>query len=216
MVKVRELIKNGAIGKIANVNVSLGFVAEKRHPSKDHRLFKMDCGGGALLDVGVYCLSAISMVAKCIDPEMKATSIQSSMEFDEETKTDNQCTAVVTYKSNNNHTRPLMATFSCSFLCEYPRRLEICGTEGIITVSNSFHRPESVTLDETNGKVSVFDFPKEYAYGLGYYYEILHLLHMISDKQVESPVMPLQETIEIMQIMDAIRKQHNFFYPKEE
>ena len=51
-----EIIASGAIGRVLSVNATLGYnVADKE------RIMRLDLGGGALLDLGVYCLNFIRM-----------------------------------------------------------------------------------------------------------------------------------------------------------
>ena len=59
MEEVRRLVSGGAIGEVRMLNVDFGFRADLDPAS---RLFDQRLGGGALLDVGVYCVSFASMV----------------------------------------------------------------------------------------------------------------------------------------------------------
>ena len=59
MEEVRRLVSEGAIGEVRMLNVDFGFRADLDPAS---RLFDQRLGGGALLDVGVYCVSFSSMV----------------------------------------------------------------------------------------------------------------------------------------------------------
>jgi predicted dehydrogenase len=59
MEEVRRLVSEGAIGEVRMLNVDFGFRADLDPAS---RLFDQRLGGGALLDVGVYCVSFASMV----------------------------------------------------------------------------------------------------------------------------------------------------------
>jgi predicted dehydrogenase len=59
MAKVRTLLAAGAIGEVRMLSADLGFRAA---PGRPPRLFDPACGGGALLDVGVYVVSFSSMV----------------------------------------------------------------------------------------------------------------------------------------------------------
>ena len=59
MEEVRRLVSEGAIGEVRMLNVDFGFRADLDPAS---RLFDPKLGGGALLDVGVYCVSFASMI----------------------------------------------------------------------------------------------------------------------------------------------------------
>ena len=59
MVKVRELLAQGAIGEVRMINADFGFRTELNPKG---RLFDLALGGGALLDVGIYPISLASMI----------------------------------------------------------------------------------------------------------------------------------------------------------
>ena len=59
MVRVRELIAEGAIGEVRMLHVDFGFRAEWNPAG---RLLNPELGGGGLLDVGCYVTSFASMV----------------------------------------------------------------------------------------------------------------------------------------------------------
>jgi predicted dehydrogenase len=58
--KLAELLKEGAIGKIVQINAEFGFNADKDW--QNFRAFGA-LGGGGLMDVGAYCVSLARMVA---------------------------------------------------------------------------------------------------------------------------------------------------------
>jgi predicted dehydrogenase len=59
-IKVRELVRSGAIGRPLVVNAEFGFAA-----GRDWANFRADgaVGGGGLMDVGTYCISFAALVA---------------------------------------------------------------------------------------------------------------------------------------------------------
>ncbi|MDT9071645.1 Gfo/Idh/MocA family protein, partial [Escherichia coli] len=59
IIKVRELITEGAIGEPRMLQADFGF---RTGFNPEGRLFNPDLAGGALLDVGVYCVSLSSMI----------------------------------------------------------------------------------------------------------------------------------------------------------
>ena len=56
---VIKVVNDGEIGKIKSINSSFGFRVKKINP--ESRLFKKSFGGGAILDIGCYPLSFISL-----------------------------------------------------------------------------------------------------------------------------------------------------------
>ncbi|KAL9654978.1 hypothetical protein ABK040_008767 [Willaertia magna] len=213
MFKLRELLQNNEIGKLSSINVCLGFNGEKKGHSKDHRLYSLELGGGALLDLGVYCISMIQMIVKnynlCHDK--KPLEIKSFMNFDNVTKTDNQCSAILKFENN------LIASFHVSFLSEYSRLLEIFGSEGVITVKKSFHNPSQMILEKPGSEVVSFEMPltKDNEVGSGFYYEIDYVMNCLLNEKKESDIISLDDTLSVMEMMDSIRKEHGLIYPKE-
>jgi predicted dehydrogenase len=57
--KILELVDSGEIGEVNSIESSFGFKVRKVNPNS--RLFNKELGGGAILDVGCYPLSFISL-----------------------------------------------------------------------------------------------------------------------------------------------------------
>jgi len=71
--QIFDLINNGEIGEIESIESSFGFKVRKIDPKS--RLFNKELGGGAILDVGCYPLSFISLFDKK-ENEIKFKNIQ--------------------------------------------------------------------------------------------------------------------------------------------
>ncbi|MEA1157646.1 gfo/Idh/MocA family oxidoreductase, partial [Klebsiella pneumoniae] len=59
VVALRELVADGAIGEVRSVQADLG--VSRTYDPVD-RLFALELGGGALLDLGVYVVSFAQML----------------------------------------------------------------------------------------------------------------------------------------------------------
>lgn len=68
--------------------------------------------------------------------------------------------------------------------------------------------PNFGNLKRPEGKK--YDFPKV---GRGFIYEADSTALAVLDGKLENAIMPWSETIQVMEIMDSIRKQNNYFYP---
>lgn len=64
-------------------------------------------------------------------------------------------------------------------------------------------------------KSETFDFSKKPSFIWGWAYEADEVAKCIRDGKTESDVMPLRETILMMQVFDEIRKQNGLVYPKD-
>ena len=52
--------------------------------------------------------------------------------------------------------------------------------------------------------------------GLGYQYELNEVMNCINQGKLESSIMPLEESVDYMNIMDELRKSWGVIYPGEE
>ncbi|MFC4590829.1 Gfo/Idh/MocA family protein [Sphaerisporangium corydalis] len=196
MVRVRELLAQGRLGDVRLVTAEHG--AWFRH-DPEHRMFDPHLGGGALLDLGVYPLSFMSMVLGAPASVLAATQFG-------DTGVDGQTAVVLGYEQG----RQAVATSSMqAFL---PNRASIAGTDGRIDIDATWYRPTSFTLTERTGAVERYEFPVP---GNGLRYQTEEVARCLREGLLESPVLPLAESCEIMGTMDAARTQVGLRYPEE-
>lgn len=194
--KIKELIENGEIGQVLSFTADFGVKFEY---DPKHRAFNPELGGGALLDLGVYPISFASLIfesqPKSIETVVKMGS--TGVDFNE----------AISFLYENGG----VACISSSLVVTTPRKAVICGTDGMIEIECPFFHARKFTLTK-NGKQKVFDMGHD---GIGYRFETEHASQCILDGKIESDLMPLNETIEIMRTMDAIREKWGLVYPQE-
>lgn len=128
--KLRQMIREGAIGRIKMIQVSHGSL---KPYDVNSRFFKKDLAGGAMLDIGVYAVSAARFfMSKCPD-------IQVSQVHFFETRVDE--TVGIVLKNSADE----IATLALSLRCLYPKQCVIAGEKGYITIDN-YQRPDHATL----------------------------------------------------------------------
>jgi predicted dehydrogenase len=195
--KVREWLAQGLIGEIKMVEANFGFNAS-RNP--EGRLLNIDLGGGALLDAGIYPLSMASMVFGGRKPE----KILSLMYFGR-TGVDEKSAVLLSY--GGDRTAQAKSALSLKMIND----AWIYGTDGRI------HLPDFVFSHSANlivdGKYT-YHFEDNY-YSNGYNYEAEEVMNCIREGKTESNVMPLDESLVLLETMDAVRAQWNFKYPGE-
>lgn len=86
------------------------------------------------------------------------------------------------------------------------------GTEGRIHIAAEWWRGQKLTL-KAGGTEEVFDVPYE---GNGFNYEVEEVGRCLRAGLLESPIMPLDETISIMRTMDTVRAEWGLVYPTEQ
>ena len=183
--RIRELLAEGALGEIVTVIADHGqWFAEDR----EHRLFAPELAGGALLDLGVYPVAFASMVLG------QPTEIL-SMVTPAFTGVDGQTSMLLGYASGAH------AVLTCTLAAKSPTRAAIVGTRARIEVEGDFYAPSRFTLTSRDGDQVSFDGSRE---GRGLRFEADEVARCLREGLLESPLMPLDESVAIMETMEAV------------
>ena len=186
--EIRRLLAGGALGEVVTVTADHGqWFAQDR----DFRLFAPELGGGALLDLGVYPVSFASMVLG--KPDRIVTLVDPAF-----TGVDGQTSMLFGYASG------AQAVLTCTLFAESPTQAAIVGTDARIEIEGVFYAPTSFELISRAGDRTVFETEDE---GVGLWYEAEEVARCLHEGLLESPLMPLDESIEIMRTMDAVLAQ---------
>jgi predicted dehydrogenase len=197
MEEVRRLVSEGAIGEVRMLNVDFGFRADLDPAS---RLFDQRLGGGALLDVGVYCVSFAAMI-------LGRPSGSVGLSHLGETGVDEQASVVLEHEGGG------LANLSIGIRTTTPQEATIMGTEGYVRIHAPWWRPKSMTIYRPKEESETVDAPVS---GNGFNYEAAEVMRCLQAGKTESDVMPLDETISVMRTMDRIRAAWGLRYPGEE
>ena len=198
MVKLREILASGRIGEVKLMQVDFGFRAGLK---PEARLFNPALGGGALLDVGSYTVQLAAMVFG--QPPAK---IMSTMQLGE-TGVDEQTAMLFTYDQGQ------MAQLSCAIRTSTSQEASIFGTEGRIHFPSWWNGTTLTVWDKSSGaEGETMTLPFE---GNGYNCEAQAVMECIRAGKLESEVMPLDETIQLMETLDTVRAQGGLRYPME-
>jgi predicted dehydrogenase len=190
--RVRRLVAEGAIGDPITLAADIG---QWFAPDPTHRLFAPELGGGALLDMGVYAVSWASMLLG------RPNSVVGAAEpaF---TGVDAATTVVL------GHPGGAQAVLACTLAAATPCRSFIAGTEGVIEIDPRFYAPTSFTLRRRDGLVERFETPADVLAGpgKGLRFEAAEVARRVRHGETESPHLPLDETVTIMETLDEIRR----------
>ena len=195
--KVREWLKQQLIGQPRMFQANFGFKADW---NPQHRCFDPKLGGGALLDVGVYCISFASMVFN--RPPKKIVS----MAHIGQTGIDEQSAFILGYDKDQ------MAVLTSAVSANTENDVVISGTKGCIKIHPPFAKPTIATISINGKSEQKVEIPIK---GNGYNYLAQHVNQCLKNGKLESDIMPLDETLEITKTMDKIRSQWNLKYPDE-
>ncbi|MEN8255576.1 MAG: Gfo/Idh/MocA family oxidoreductase [Verrucomicrobiota bacterium] len=197
-IKLREMLIDGVIGEVRHLKadfcVHMNPFSLKTMPW--NRMYSPRLAGGALLDLGVYPIAFTRMVFG-----QPPASISSSA---------NMTWTGVDKSSQYGFEYPAgaRAELAVSFVHQQPREAGISGTKGSIRV------PEfpgfghfSIKREGQPDETIECDAP-------GFEHEIREVHRCLREGLAESPGMPLDETLETMRTLDAIRAQWDMEYPK--
>lgn len=205
MIRLRELLSRGAIGEILAVSADQGMRFE---PDPEHRLFAPELGGGALLDLGIYPFSFASMVLGT--PETVRASATAAF-----TGVDQTTSAVLTYPGGAH------SVVLCTSAAATPMRAWVAGSQGRIDIDSPWYQVASFTLTRADGTTERFEPPagvvRDGVQGRakGLRFEADEVSRCLRAGKLESPVMPLDETVSIMGTLDEVRDQIGLSYSTE-
>lgn len=192
---LRTLLDDGAIGEPLLVEADFGF----RLPvDPAHRLFDLAQGGGALLDLGIYpvqlCAYALGLPERVVAEGVVG-----------ETGADEVVAAVL------HHAGGRIGVAKASTRVPMACTARIAGTTGWIDLPAFMHCPASLTVHRMTGAETI-DTSWQ---GDGLEFEIEEVHRCLADGATESQVMPLDESVALMRVLDDIRGQLGVVYPHE-
>ena len=195
-VNVKQWIEDGLIGELIMVKADFGFFT--RHGDFGRHL-NPDIAGGALLDVGIYPISLACWLFGGVPP------ISHSNAYITEKGVDGVSSYYLDFGKNKS------ALLSSSVIVHTPKDAVIVGTKGYINVPE-FWKAQQVSVYINGEEEKHHNFPYE---PFGFQYEAQEVMECIVKGELESSVMPLDETQDILKLMDSFRKSWNLNYPWE-
>ncbi|MBX7256626.1 MAG: Gfo/Idh/MocA family oxidoreductase [Candidatus Hydrogenedentes bacterium] len=197
VVKAREWVRQGKIGEVRMLQSDFGFRAGWDETS---RLLDPKFAGGALLDVGIYPIALAYFFLGGGPQRIVSTATLG------DTGVDEQNAIVFEYASG------ALALLSSAVRTNTQQEAFILGTEGNIKLHAPFWKATKATLTVDGKGEETCEIPHK---GNGYEYEAEEVMQCMRAGRLESPVIPLDETLAMMETMDAIRAQWGMKYPFE-
>mgnify|MGYP001162418542 FL=1 len=197
MIRIREIIESGTLGEIRAV-----FADHTQRISDDpaHRLNALELGGGALLDLGIYPVSfAWDMLGA-------PTSITATARLGG-TGADTEVATIFTHASG------AVSTTLSSSRAAGPNTAHVVGTEGRIDIDRVWYTPTSFRVTAPDGTV-LEEFVSDVE-GRGMQFQALAAEETIAGGATDSERLPIDETVAIMETLDAVRRQIGLRYPEE-
>ena len=211
--KLVELIKNGAIGKLAVAEASFTFNAGFSPAS---RVWSNDLGGGGILDVGGYPISVLRLIAGASMGRHFANPVQvtGAGKLHEETGVD--CWAIGTLAFENG----FVATMRTGVGVGTENVARIFGSEGSIVVPNPFVCARSGAMDgriivRRHGEPeAIIELPSavtSYAHEA----DVCGRAILANRQQAEAPAMTWEDSLGNLRAQDAWREAIQLVYKQE-
>ncbi|MDF2908456.1 MAG: oxidoreductase domain protein [Herbinix sp.] len=194
---VKQWINNKVIGEIKYMNISFGFRTEFDPHS---RLFDPKLGGGALLDVGVYPISYVIHLMEQLPDKISSNAYIGQSGVDELNVIN------LMYKEG------MIASISSAINAPTGNDAIIIGDKGRIVIPNFWTAERAEVYDENGKLVDSFFHPFT---SNGYVYEAEEVNRCILEGKKQSDIIPLNDTLDIMKILDSLRVDWGLVYPSE-
>lgn len=187
-----KIAQSGEIGEIRGVKADFCYFLT---PEEEPKLYKNDMAGGSLLDVGVYGLNFAAIFLGSKPEEIISVS-------DVKNGVDCQTNILMKYKNGE------VASVSSAINVTKPETGYVYGTKGYITLPH-FYGAKELFVNVNNKERHVL----KPSIGDGFEEEIYEACNCIRSGKTQSDVMPMTESIKILEQMDCVRNQINLKYP---
>jgi predicted dehydrogenase len=193
---VKKLVDSGQIGELRYLHATFGFYALDKDPAG--RLLNPDLAGGSILDIGIYpVFLAYLMLGKPVSIQSRAIILDSGVEVQTAMLLDYPNAQALLYSGLSSKTG---------------MKAELAGTTGNIFLHPRWHEAQAYSV-EKDGEVEEFKLP---TLGKGYSHEIEEVNKCLNQNKTGSDYWSVANSLDLIAILDEIRKQNNLVYPFEE
>jgi predicted dehydrogenase len=191
------------LGRVRSVQSSFcfnsPFNAEARH-------FSPALAGGALLDIGIYCLAMSRWVLQAAYGTVPALQHLHARGVLAPTGVDTRVSVALEFAED------VSVQFICGFDGSASNSLEIYCEHGTIKIPRNFWAASEATIQITGHKPYTHTSPHRYN---GFEYEMEEVMRCVKVGKIESSIMSHQESIELATCLEDIRRQIGVKYPFE-
>lgn len=193
VIEAKRRIDNGDIGDLKLIEANFGI----RVDDLDGRHRRIDLGGGALLDLGLYPVSFASYFAGPVR-DCKVLGVLA------DTGVDTTVGGVVSFD------RDVIGVFHTTLEALTGLGASIIGTDGRIDIAAPFWFPTRFTVRSNDRDPERVEIPHD-----GLAHEAQHAMDRIRAGHSESDVISLATTVATMTVLDDMRAQLGVVYPEE-
>jgi predicted dehydrogenase len=193
--KAKQLILEGAIGQIGYLHADFAFYALER--SEEGRLLNPALAGGSLLDIGIYPIFLAYFILGKPEQILAASNFY-------KTGVEIQTSMIFNYPSSQ-------AILYSGLNSKSEMKAEISGSKGSVFLDPRWHETQGYAIEQ-DGNLQHFDLPTT---GKGYANEIEEVHQCLRAGRTESKLWTLENSRDLMGIMDEIRSQAAISFPFE-
>jgi predicted dehydrogenase len=192
-----DLVNDGAVGDVVGVRADLS----KYFPyDPEGRLYDLAVGGGALLDLGVYPVTFGWMVLG----RPAAQAVTGAL-----APTGSDVTAALQWSYPDGR----VAQIYSSAAGYSPYAGLVTGTDGWLRLDPRVHHPSTLTVHNSGGDQVIQAAPKV---GNGYGHQVAEVARCLRAGLLESPYVPLDDTIGVLEVLDDARRQLGVRYAADD
>ncbi len=150
-IKIKEIIKNGDIGEVKSISTLFSYFNKDGQNIRN----QLEAGGGALMDIGCYCISFPRFVM-----DAEPLSVFGSVQNDAVFKTDYLTSGILNFDNK------VVATFTCTTQAFPYQRCHIFGDKGHIEIEVPCNAPTNgeckIILNNVAGKKEIIFKANQY------------------------------------------------------
>lgn len=189
IVKAKEWVDSGLIGKVTDIETEFSYKLPEF--DENSRLLSQEYEGGAIYDLGVYCIEFTTFFAKSEVKKVKSLAqlFKTGVDIDS--------SSIIQFEDD------LIARMSFGFTNNRKNDGYIFGENGHIHLKN-FHRSREITLfNKDNDEIDNFLDSQEN----GFVFQVEHFSQLYLNNKKESDVVPYSENIKTIKIYDEMKSQ---------
>jgi predicted dehydrogenase len=198
--KALAIIQSGELGKLKIIRSDFAFNSPK---DPDKRLYNVGLGGGSLLDIGIYPVFA-ALITLGKPAQIKTLADFSAVTGIEET-------ILMNFKYPGGE----MASLFSSFASYSSIQTEFCCEHGYLRLNKRWFTPTQI-IKWKEGDQGEQILVSESVAGLGYNLEAAHVMECLDAGKTESDLVPLNFSLELMELLDQVRKDAGIVFSKHD
>lgn len=210
--RLQNIIRSGDLGDVKRLVMDFTFDAEVTQLPPTSRVRDLKLAGGALLDIGVYNITyARILLDDHLGGQATPFAVKSFQTLDPTDGVDYVSSMLIRYQNGKQ------AVLTCANWCDSEGPyLTLEGTKGKVQMwSANPACPKKFRVTFKDPQKADIEYEDESGYK-GFIYEANAVAEDVSKGRLENLIMPHDETLLVMKVMDQIRAENGLVYPDVE